>query len=165
MKTLLAGVGMAAAAGLLLGGAMKPNLGGDERPEGPQIFAGWSGVRSTGPFDPGPGFASYQGQVPDYVIGTDWKADAYAFTDEVAYEPPPPADEAPDAPYAEDLPQVEPYQEPPRTEPLYPSLAGGARYASDRAPAALPPPPPRMATANIDSEAPPEATGDTRPAI
>jgi hypothetical protein len=165
VKTLFAGVGMAAVAGLLLGGAMKPNLRGDDRPEGPQMFAGWAGVRSTGPFDPGTSFTAYGDKIPDYVIGTDWQASLYAFRDDVAYEPAPPADYRTEI-GSEDVPYVEPYQEPPRAEPLYPSLAGGATYASDRVAEASPPPAPRQRpAADLDDEAPPEATGDTSPAI
>lgn len=166
VKALFTGVGMAAMAGILLGGAMKPDLRGDDRPEGPQVFAGWSGVRSTGPFDPGTSFASYGGQVPDYVVGTDWKAVSFQWKDDAAYEPAPIRDYYDEA-RAEPLPAVEPYREPTRIEPLYPSLNGGAAsYASDRVPdhAALPPQPPEQ-TVNLDEEAPPEATGDTRPAI
>src|SRR5687767_11524241 len=73
VKSLFSGMALAAVAGLLTGGAMKPNLGTDDRPAGPQMFAGWSGTRSTGPFDDGMTFASYNGQIPDYVLGTDWQ--------------------------------------------------------------------------------------------
>ena len=74
MKVLLSGAAAAAISGVLLGGAMQPHLdAADGRPAGPQMFANWSGVRSTGPFDPGTTFASYPGRVPDYVTGTDWK--------------------------------------------------------------------------------------------
>ncbi|HEX4709742.1 hypothetical protein [Phenylobacterium sp.] len=83
VKVLFAGTAMALAGGVLLGGAMRPNLGAadDGRPAGPQMFASWSGTRSTGPFDPGTTFASYGGKVPDYVLGTDWKK-ATAWPDE-----------------------------------------------------------------------------------
>ncbi|HEY8572598.1 hypothetical protein [Phenylobacterium sp.] len=157
---------MAAVAGLLLGGAMKPNLRGDDRPEGPQIFAGWSGVRSTGPFDPGMTFADYQGQIPDYVVGTDWKA-AYAWRDDIAYEPAPVRDY-----YEESREQPREYarsdlrwQEPPRAEPLYPSISGGVAYEASARVAEAPPPPPPPEEAHIDDDAPPEATGDTSPAV
>jgi hypothetical protein len=74
VKVLLSGAAAAAISGVLLGGAMQPHLDAAEgRPAGPQMFANWSGVRSTGPFDPGTTFASYPGRVPDYVTGTDWK--------------------------------------------------------------------------------------------
>jgi hypothetical protein len=166
VKALFTGVGMAAMAGLLLGGAMKPNLRGDDRPEGPQIFTGWSGVRSTGPFDPGMSFADYQGQIPDYVIGTDWKTvAAYAWQDDLAYEPEPPRDYYAEA-RAEPVEYAARWQEPPRAEPIYPSLSGGVAYhASARVAEAPSPPPPPSELAEIDDEAPPEATGDTTPAV
>ncbi len=84
MKVLLSGAAAAAISGVLLGGAMQPHLdAADGRPAGPQMFANWSGVRSTGPFDPGTTFASYPGRVPDYVTGTDWKK-AMAWPGEMA---------------------------------------------------------------------------------
>jgi hypothetical protein len=165
VRALFTGVATAAIAGLLLGGMMKPNLRGDERPQGPQIFTGWSGERSTGPFDPGMTFADYQGRVPDYVIGTDWQA--FAWQDEVAYEPAPTRDfyeetaaEAPRA-YAEMR-----LEEPPRNEPLYPSISGGVAYDVNARAAAAPAPRSDAAEhADLDEEAPPEATGDTSPAV
>ncbi|HEY8003158.1 MAG TPA: hypothetical protein VIE16_02965 [Phenylobacterium sp.] len=72
MKVLLAGVAIAVVTGTMLGGAMRPDLITD-RPEGPQMYANWAGDRSTGPFDPGTTFVSYGPNVPDYVMGTDWK--------------------------------------------------------------------------------------------
>ena len=157
LKTLFAGVGVAAVSGLLLGGAMQPDLRGDERPEGPQIFAGWSGVRSTGPFDDGLTLTYYEGQIPDYVVGTDWKQTiawqespeiAEAPADYSAFDEPEAAAEA--SAYAADAS----WQEPPPEPPAYPSLSGGVAYGVD-----LPPPPPPPA--DLDSEAMPEATGDT----
>jgi len=73
MRIAASGAGLALAMGLLLGGAMHPDLAGDDRPSGPQIILGKAAERSTGPFDPRPEMASYSGQVPDYVLGTDWK--------------------------------------------------------------------------------------------
>ena len=70
-----------------MGFSMQPQLNiGDDRPMGPQQFTAWSAGRSTGPFDPADStYASYQGNAPDYVIGTDWKrATSYA---EPAAEP------------------------------------------------------------------------------
>src|SRR5436190_11050483 len=67
------GAGVALAMGLLLGGLMHPDLALDDRPIGPQIILGKAAMRSTGPFDPRPEMAVYQGQVPDYVLGTDLK--------------------------------------------------------------------------------------------
>jgi hypothetical protein len=134
VKALLSGVGVAAVAGLLMGGAMKPNLGTDDRPAGPQILAGWSAERSTGPFDDG-GYANYADRIPDYVTGTDWrKALAEA---EAPVEPAPhrvAVREA--APEAVQFTQASIDATP--DEPVtYPSMAGGTPNAAD-----LPQPPP-----------------------
>lgn len=136
LKTVLLGAGIALAAGLLMGAAAKPDLAADDRPEGPQIMAGWPGARSTGPFDDGATFASYKGQLPDYVLGTDWKKSLA----------PPPLPREPreerlarndDAP----LPEVvefthAAYDEPAHPAPSYPSVQGGeAPPAAEPAPA------------------------------
>jgi hypothetical protein len=129
VKTVLAGAGIAAAAGLLMGGAARPQLSIDDRPEGPQILAGWTGARSTGPFDDGGTFAAYNGKIPDYVLGTDWKR---------SLSPPPippeplerPArnDEPPPAEDFDDTHAA--YDAPPAAAPVYPSLQGGADLAA-----------------------------------
>jgi hypothetical protein len=170
VKTLFAGAGLALTAGLLLGAAMKPDLAGDDRPAGPQIFAGWSGARSTGPFDDGVSLARYAGQVPDYVLGTDWRKLASAQAPAAA-EPPaarspqedPPLPPEPAEPplRASDLtPAV--YGAAPAERVLYPSLDGAAAYAdesrAEMTPAAA------AAPVDLDRDAPPEATGDTTPA-
>lgn len=125
MKTQLAGAGVALVAGLLMGAVAKPDLNGDDRPAGPQMLAGSGGARAPGPFGDGATFASYGGQVPDYVLGTDWKK---------ALIPPPVfADLPPAARLARNddpLPDVAftraAYDEPPRAAPSYPSVQGGA---------------------------------------
>lgn len=154
---------MAVMAGILMGGAMKPDLGGDERPQGPQLFAGWSGVRSTGPFDDGLGFARYQGDVPDYVIGTDWRLAYAAPMQEIAYEPRQTPDYYEQAVAERPKYQVQPSQEAPAEEPLYPSMKGGATYAGDHArdAAERAPAPREQPQPKFDEDAPPEATGDT----
>ncbi len=144
MKVLLSGAAAAAITGVLLGGAMQPHLdAADGRPAGPQMFANWSGVRSTGPFDPGTTFASYQGGVPDYVMGTDWKK-AMAWPDERAAVSAPSREAAQsDQPPAE-APMVlarVAYDEPPPAGGGYPSLSGGEPSTAqpppgDEAPAA-----------------------------
>lgn len=166
VKALFSGIGMAAVAGLLVGGAMKPDLGMGDRPEGPQIFAGWSGVRSTGPFDPGMTFADYQGQIPDYVIGSDWKAmtAGHGWKDDIAYEPAPTPNYYEQA-RAEPEPYPTRWEEPPRKEPLYPSMSGGVAYDASARVAEAPPAPPPSEQVDLDEEAPPEATGDTSPAV
>jgi hypothetical protein len=168
VKAFFSGMAMAATAGLLLGGMMKPNLVQGDRPIGPQIFTGWSAARSTGPFDDGRSWAAYGGQVPDYVTGTDWnKAATYAPMD-VAYDPAETPDYYQEA--AADAPSYPKptYQEPPREPPTYPSVSGGMAYAADRAGkdavdrTTVPPPSPTPPV-DIEDEAPPEATGDTTP--
>jgi len=65
---------MALAAGLLMGAAMKPDLEADNRPAGPQVIAEGPAAGSTGPFDDRTqAYAAYRGEIPDYVLGTDWK--------------------------------------------------------------------------------------------
>lgn len=161
MRALYSGAGLAVAAGLLMGAAMKPNLGGDDRPIGPQIFAGWSGIRSTGPFDqPDLAFAAYSASIPDYVIGTDWKRYAAPVAYEpVAEEPPLVVESEFDEPaYA--APYQVAWQEPPREPPSFPSLDGGRAYGPAQSAAAVPAQA-AAAAIHIDEEAPPEATGDT----
>ncbi|MDB5445706.1 MAG: hypothetical protein JWQ97_1023 [Phenylobacterium sp.] len=167
MKTAYAGAGLALTAGLLMGAAMKPDLAGDDRPAGPQIFAGLSGTRATGPFDDGLTVARYSGKIPDYVLGSDWQKMAQPPT-----AAPPPRGGEDDAPetYAQSY-----YESPLRDEPpepqvktgdltsaayaeaaaervSFPSIDGGAAYAG------------ASRAEDIETEAPPEATGDTRPA-
>src|SRR3954462_3122669 len=118
---------MAATAGLLLGGAMKPNLRGDDRPEGPQMFLGWSATRSTGPFDDGGAWAAYQGRTPDYVVGTDWSKAPVVVSD-VAYEPAPSVDYYAQAANERTRYPQPTYVEPPREPPAFPSMSGGKAY-------------------------------------
>ena len=105
---------------------MQPHLYEGDRPAGPQMFAGWGGTRSTGPFDPGTTFASYQGPAPDYVIGTDakkamtWPVERAAVskpTYEVARNDDPPPEAAPVLTRAT-------YEEPAPPPHDYPSLGG-----------------------------------------
>jgi|SRR5437879_1546031 len=135
VKVLLAGAAAALVSGVLLGGAMRPNLGSadDGRPAGPQMFANWSGARSTGPFDPGTTFAGYNGKIPDYVLGTDSKK-AMAWPDERA------AVSASREMTRNDDPPAEPvvvartdYQDLPSPPHDYPSLSGAHPSGSDDA--------------------------------
>jgi hypothetical protein len=142
------GVGLAAAAGLLLGGAMRPELGFGDAPGGPQMLAGVSGVR--GYDQGGAAWTSYDGQPPEHVIGTDWlkppvwsgdivlpEADSAHF-DVVMVEPEPLPVRPPPA-----------WDEPPREPVRYPSMAGGAVHGAD-----LPPPPtPPVEAASVEDEA------------
>jgi hypothetical protein len=130
LKIFLPGAGLALAAGMLLGGAMQPQLYDGDRPAGPQMIADFAGVRSTGPFDPGTTFAAYHGQAPDYVLGTDWKK-TMAWPDERVPVSAPSretaADDAAPAEEPETLTRVA-YAEPPALAPIhaYPSLGGVA---------------------------------------
>jgi hypothetical protein len=130
----LSGAACALVAGLLLGGAMQPHLdAADGRPAGPQMFADWAGVRSTGPFDPGTTFVNYPGKMPDYVMGTDWKKTMAWPNERAAVSAPREAalDDAPTPP--EPILTRVAYEEPPAAPPHgYPSL-GGARSVSDAA--------------------------------
>lgn len=110
---------------------MQPHLYDGDRPAGPQMFAGWAGTRSTGPFDPGTTFASYQGPAPDYVLGTDSKR-AMTWPEERR------AISAPEREFASNddpPPEVTPtltranYEEPAPPPHDYPSL-GGPRAAT-----------------------------------
>jgi len=139
VKALLGGAAVALVAGLLMGAVAKPDLGYDDRPAGPQMLAAWGGARSSGPFDDGAAFANFKGQIPDYVLGTDWKR-SLTPPAQVADPSPLPRetrmaaiDTTPDLPITHAA-----YDEPPRQAPSYPSLQGG--QASD--PTLLPPPRP-----------------------
>lgn len=124
MKALLTGAGVALAAGLLMGAVAKPDLAGDDRPAGPQILAGWGGARATGPFDDGGGFANYKGQIPDYVLGADWKRSLALPV--LTADAPPLAREAKIA-AIDEPPALTRAEEPeaPHAAPSYPSLQGG----------------------------------------
>jgi hypothetical protein len=159
---MYSGAGLALVAGLLMGAAMKPNLGWDDRPVGPQIFTGWSGVRSTGPFDQDLAFAAYSTTIPDYVIGTDWAklvAQPATFAYDLAEAAAEPDDSVFDVAAYEGRPTTVVYEEPAREPVSYPSVDGGRTYGQE--------PRYEMAAADtsqvatFDAEAPPEATGDT----
>lgn len=128
LKIFLPGAGLALAAGILLGGAMQPELYDGDRPSGPQMIADFAGERSTGPFDPGTTFAAYHGRIPDYVLGTDWKK-TMAWPDERAAVSPPSSRE--DAAETDATPADEPvvltrtaYDSPTPLPHAYPSLSG-----------------------------------------
>lgn len=126
---LYQGIAAASAAGLLLGGAIKPTLREIAGPDGPQMLAGISGDRVYRDGYSEADFASWSGPTPDYVIGTDWlRPPAYA--DVVAYEPP--TYDYDDDAYEEELPPAD-YAAPPpyeladledRPAPRMPSLEG-----------------------------------------
>jgi hypothetical protein len=75
MTPLKMSIATAAVAGLLTGGVMKlgPNALAD-RPIGPQILVSGASKRviDANGWYADVQFAGYSGQVPDYVLGTDW---------------------------------------------------------------------------------------------
>ena len=71
MRVELAGAGIVIVAGMMLGGALHPNLAGDDRPLGPQMLLGGSATRSDHVGDPALSMASYRATLPAYVVGTD----------------------------------------------------------------------------------------------
>lgn len=132
------GIASAAVAGFLFGGAMK--LGPDALAEtgGPQILITGTGKRVVAQQYASGGalFTSRNGQIPDYVLGTDWAqpaefvlaAEAYGY----GYD-----DAEPDYGYAEPAPQAAPQidhaafaapvkvSSPPDPRPVsYPSIDG-----------------------------------------
>ncbi len=132
LKTLFSGAALAVVGGLLMGAATTPELAYD-RAQGPRIELGVSGERAVYQGDPS---IYLDGNAPDYVVGTDWLKPPTDLTiyDEPAYVPP----EAETVAFVADVaPAASPaWQEPPRTEPVYPSMAGGATYEAN-----LPAPP------------------------
>lgn len=132
LKIPLSGAACALAAGLLLGGAMQPHLYDGDRPSGPQMFADWAGKRSTGPFDPGTTFVSYQGRMPDYILGTDWKKSMTLYDERAAVSPPrdvvredPPEPPMQTASLTSASLTRAAYEEPAPAPHTYPSLSGG----------------------------------------
>jgi hypothetical protein len=138
-RTVSAGAALALTCGLMLGGFMRPDLAGDDRPAGPQQISGWAGVRSTGPFDADhtPALASYSGPVPDYVLGTDWKRSMAAPSEPAAISPPAPqrvayeaADDEAAAPASRDGgwdPEARPVAYHATSPRAYPSEGGGTQ--------------------------------------
>jgi len=85
-RTLCIGAAMALTCGLMLGGAMRPDLTDDGRPSGPQQLSAFGAERATGADAAAP--VSYAGPVPDYVLGTDWKRMTSAPAEPAAVSPP-----------------------------------------------------------------------------
>jgi hypothetical protein len=135
---ILSGAALAAVAGILLGGAMRPQLAFDGRPMGPQMFANGGGPRSTGPFDPAAAYANYRAEIPTYVIGTDYLQQAYVEAAPIAEERPQLAQN--DEPPAEPAPLTRAtYDDSPLPEVVYPSVAGGRSYEAETPPPPAPP--------------------------
>ena len=126
---------MAAAAGLLLGSTLHPDLGA-EGLMSPQTQVAGGGARD-GYVGGDPGLSRYAGPVPEYVTGTDATRPPAEFADAGAPAPETPAPR----PVQDEAPQVRPappaWRDMPREPVAYPSNAGGVVYETD-----LPPPPP-----------------------
>jgi hypothetical protein len=133
LKTLMRGAGAVALGGLLLGGAMHPDLYQGERPRGPQMLMGGA-VRGAS-HAPDPGVAAYGGATPEYVIGTD--STRPQPPQYVAYAEADAGDTGDVMAYAEDdgaaSAQVTraTWQDEPREAPAYPSERGNAYYEAN----------------------------------
>ncbi len=141
-RTLAIGGLGALALGLLGGAALRPQLDLD-RPTGPQTLIAAGGPRAVNPGTVAP--ARAPGQLPDYVVGTDWLRAhaAQASSPPTAHEFA--AERVETVVYAsrEDLgpsPAAEPaWRHEPPAPTLYPSERGGVAYEANRP---LPPAPP-----------------------
>lgn len=116
------GMAIATVAGLVIGGASKPDIREMTDLDGPQLLSGQSGERLGPGFRQTASWTSYGGQVPDYVIGTDWIQSAYPV--EVAQAEPEPE---PTPVAKEDAPvrwTPAKYESEPAPPPSYPSMGG-----------------------------------------
>lgn len=158
LRTPLIGAAAAAVAGILLGGAMHPNLTEDF--VAPQTLIPGGGPRDVA-YAADAGTARYNGRVPDYVVGTDWVR-PQAAAPEVQEVALPAADRVTDdsADRADLMAYTAHEDAPPRmvraslepTEPPvadYPSSRGG-RYYESNLPAAPSPPGDDAAPANTN---------------
>ena len=141
LKTLLQGVAVLAAVGLLMGAVAHPNLRGADDTEGPQMLMAGGGERGVQMVSD-PGAAAYGGRVPEYVLGTDWtrpRGDQTAWAESV---PNPQESTGPAVVFAadDDPAQVQvshaTWRDEAREPPLYPSARGGVPYDAN-----LPAPP------------------------
>ncbi|WP_082765798.1 MULTISPECIES: hypothetical protein [unclassified Phenylobacterium] len=136
LKTLLSGVSIAAAAGLVMGAALYPDLDEDEI-RGPQILLSGGGPRGEAPVSDA-GIGVYAGRVPDYVIGTDAlkppQHQVLAYEDRAEPEL---ADtgETGDVMAYEAPPEIQParWHDEPREPSRYPSEHGNAVHEADLA--------------------------------
>ncbi len=72
LRHVFFGMAIATLAGLAMGGASKPDIREMTDLDGPQLVAGQGGERLGPGFSQTASWTGYGGQVPDYVIGTDW---------------------------------------------------------------------------------------------
>ena len=137
LKRLFAGAAIAAIAGLTTGAAIQPALDADGV-HAPQQLMGDGGVR-TYVAGAEPGVGGYQGQVPDYVIGTDWMRPQPLAQEVLTYDDragPQQADDATTHGATANAIVPRHWQDEPRPAPLYPSEGGATSYGAD-----LPAPP------------------------
>lgn len=144
MKALFLGLSVATVMGLSAGGAMKPVT--TDFQGGPQSLAPVSGHRARRAIDETTSWTSYGGNIPDYVIGTDWIAPDMSMA--AAALDPEPEPSAPDAKTPERVVvEVGKVEEPPAPPTHYPStggdiLAGMDNYAPPTPPQNVAPAPP-----------------------
>lgn len=116
------GVAIATVAGLILGGAAKPDLREMTDLDGPQLVAGQSGERLGPGFQQTASWTGYGGQVPDYVIGADWIQPDQPVEMAQAEPEPEPARIVYEAPPVRLAPVK--YESEPAAPPSYPSMGG-----------------------------------------
>lgn len=122
LRPAIYGMAIATVAGLILGGVSKPDIREMTDLDGPQLVAGQGGERL------GPGsvqtasWTSYGGQVPDYVIGTDWTQPDQPVEMALAEPEPEPARIVYEAPPVRLAPVK--YESEPAAPPSYPSMGG-----------------------------------------
>ncbi|WP_340644130.1 hypothetical protein [Phenylobacterium sp.] len=77
LRHVFFGMAIATVAGLSIGAASKPEIREMTDLDGPQLLAGHAGERLGPGLRQTASWTSYSGQVPDYVIGTDWTQPAH----------------------------------------------------------------------------------------
>lgn len=136
-RTLGVGAAGAMASGLLMGAAMQPTLGLDKI-SGPQTLTAGGGPRQQ--YDGGEiSVARYEGQVPEYVIGTDWTRPRQIPVQDVSHDPGETVVFAADEPPEPVQVARARWREEPSEPVAYPSARGGVPYEANRP---APPPPP-----------------------
>ncbi|CAN5478311.1 hypothetical protein BH10PSE5_BH10PSE5_16510 [soil metagenome] len=115
------GMAIATVAGLILGGASKPDIREMTDLDGPQLLSGQSGERLGPGFRQTASWTGYNGQVPDYVIGTDWTRPAPVEMARAEPEPEPARAVHEDAPVRWTPAK---YESEPAPPPSYPSMGG-----------------------------------------
>jgi hypothetical protein len=144
MKALFLGLSVATVMGLSAGGALKPVTADFQG--GPQSLSPVSGHRAQRVFNEAASWTSYAGNVPDYVIGTDWIAPDMSMA--AAALDPEPERPTPESKTSEPVVvQIAKVEEPPAEPTHYPStggdiLAGMDNYAPPTPPENAGPAPP-----------------------